>query len=208
MDADTVSVNESQDEVEEVVEVQQEVVPEETESVEPVEQKEEQRVPVSALQKERKKRQELEYENKFLKENFSKKEQHEPDPDDSYEPITKAQFKKMTFENDRTREEAKWVKDNPEEAELINEKLVDFLKQRPHLVSAVENSPNRYEEAWWMLGKQTAIKPTVKLATPVKKQVPGSPYGVPKAAGLNQTVDIMSMGDKEFNEWRSSARRR
>lgn len=51
------------------------------------------------------------------------------------------------------------------------------------------------------------FKPQVKEQAP-KKVAPNAPASVPKAAALNEAVDVMKMSDAEFSEWRKSQKRR
>ena len=51
--------------------------------------------------------------------------------------------------------------------------------------------------------QQAALKPQS-----AKREAPGSPVGVPKAAGVNQAVDLMAMSDSEYTAWRASKKRR
>jgi len=57
-----------------------------------------------------------------------------------------------------------------------------------------------------------ALTPKQKIAlnkpAAVKKDTPGSPASIPKAAGMNQAVDVMNMSDSEFATWRTSKRRK
>lgn len=206
--SDTVTDNEINEPIETPVvdETQQQV--DQQEVVEEI--REEQKVPLSALQKERKKRQDLELENRYLKEYAVPKQERPQENDDlNYEPITKgemaAQLAKERTETLRMAEERIWIKQNPEKAAVINEKLPEFLKIRPNLATAIDTAINRYEEAWELMDKLTpkqkmALKPT----STVKKEAPNSPSSVPKASNLNQTVDFMSMTDAEFRAWRQS----
>ena len=50
-------------------------------------------------------------------------------------------------------------------------------------------------------------KQQLNIAKPAK-QAPNSPSTVPKAAGLNETVNVMAMTDAEYKEYRISKRRR
>jgi CRISPR/Cas system CSM-associated protein Csm2 small subunit len=174
-----------------------------------VEQEEvkEQHVPLSALQKERRKRQEIEQELRTLREERVSKPS-EPD-DAQYEAATKADLGKARQQIIRDVQENTWIKENPERANEVNEKLAEFLKQRPNLAAAIEGATNRYEEAWELMDKLTPKqKSALKTATVTKKDTPGSPGSVPKAAALNQAVDVMSMTDAEFEAYRTSKRQR
>jgi ribosome-binding protein aMBF1 (putative translation factor) len=129
--------------------------------------------------------------------------------DSQYEPVTKAELKKQQAQIVRDVEEKTWIRQNPEKAEIINEKLANFLKQRPNLTAAIEAASNRYEEAWELMDKLSPRQKAALNNPPATKKVtPNSPSGIPKAAGMNQAVDLMNMSDSEFAAWRKSKRSR
>lgn len=188
--------------IEEVVSQVQEAVEQEAPT-----EKEETQVPLSALQKERRKRQEIEMELKWVKENSQKPLQPQED-NSAYESATKADLSRSEFDIVRKVEERSWIKNNPEKYERVNELLPEFLKRRPNLASAINEATNRYEEAWELMDKLSP-KEQKQMAkpSPVKKEAPGSPSSVSKAASMNQAVDVMTMSDAEFNAWRRSQKR-
>jgi hypothetical protein len=175
-------------------------------------QETQQQVPLAAVLKERRKRQDAEHEARWYKEQLEKKSAQPapPEEDDSrYEAATKEDLRVQTQALKRQVKEDLWIESNPEKAEFVNEKLVEFLKQRPHLKLAIEAAPNRYEEAWELMDKLTPKqKAALKPAVTAKKEAPGSPGAVPKAAAMNEAMDVMSMSDKEFAEWRAAKRRK
>lgn len=203
----------------ETVPVQNEVVEEVVESAieqeqpefdAPAQEQKEDHVPLSALQKERRKRQEIEQELRWHKEQMMKASAQEAqEPDDTiYEAATKGDLGKVRQQVIREVQESTWIKQNPEKAAEINERLAEFLKQRPNLASAIESAQNRYEEAWELMDKLTP-KQKVALRNPMpKKDAPGNPAAIPKAAALNETIDFSGMTDAEFNAWRKSKRQR
>jgi hypothetical protein len=69
-------------------------------------------------------------------------------------------------------------------------------------------APNRWEEAWELMSALTPKQQQQLKTNPVKRDAPGAPTGVPKAAAINQAVDVMSMSDAEFSTWRQSQRKR
>ena len=215
MNTETVAV-ENQEQVQEVVqEDTQEAPVNDTEAFEDAqvqEEAKEQNVPLSALQKERKKRQDAEAELKMYREHQLKQMQQpetQEEDESQYEPVTKAELKKQEAQMLRNVEERVWIRQNPEKAEVINEKLTNFLKQRPNLAAAIEAAPNRYEEAWELMDKLSLKQKEVLKSQPaIKRDTPNSPSGVPKAAAMNQAVDVMSMTDSEFAAWRKSKRKR
>ncbi len=168
-------------------------------------------VPLSALQKERKRRQELELELQWERD---RQRQHKvaapPEEDNSkYESATKEDLNRSQEEAIRIIEEKLWVKNNPEKYEKVNELLPQFLKQRPNLASAINSATNRYEEAYILMDALTPRQQEqIKKGPPIKKEAPGAPGGVPKAAALNQAVDVMSMSDSEYTQWRQSQKKR
>jgi len=171
-------------------------------------------VPLSALQKLREKKKELELELQWERQRNAQQAQPQkaPEEDNSrYESATREDLSRSREETLRDVEERLWVRQNPDKYELINEQLPTFLKQRPNLALAINQSANRYEEAYTLM---TALSPKQqqqlrKEAAPApKKEAPNAPGGVPKAAALNEAVDVMSMSDKEFAEWRANKRKR
>jgi len=170
-------------------------------------------VPLSALQKERKKRQELELElqwerQRAERDRLAPKEPVEED-NSRFESATREDLDKKQQETVRILEERLWIRSNPEKYERINEFLPQFLKQRPNLAGAIDSAANRYEEAYELMDKLTPKQQQqIKAAAVPKKDAPNAPTGIPKAAAMNQAVDVMSMDDSEFHKWRQSQRRR
>lgn len=192
---------EPQEEHEEIQEVAQE---------QPVldQEPEQKHVPLSALQKERKKRQELEQELYWERQRAQQQAVKEPEEDSSqYESATKHDLIRSQEEAIRAVDERLWIRSNPDKYELINEQLPQFLKQRPNLAAAINNAQNRYEEAYTLM---TALSPRQQQrAAPMpKRDAPLAPSSVPKGAALSQAVDVMSMSDSEYAAWRKSQKRR
>lgn len=169
-------------------------------------------VPLSALQKARTKARELELELQWERQRAvqqAQASQKPPEEDNSrYESATREDLRTSQEEAIRVIEERLWVKQNPEKYELVNENLPQFLKQRPNLASAINQASNRYEEAYTLMNALTP-KQQQQLAKPQspKKEAPNAPGGIPKAAALNESVDVMNMSDTEFAAWRSSKKR-
>jgi len=209
MDDETETVSVEQPVIQENV-VEEPVVEAPEEPQEDADQSEKQ-VPLSALQKERKKRQELELKTKWLEEQQSKKAAPEPEPDNSrYETATREDLSHAESKIIRAVEEKTWIKHNEDKYIKIQDELEDFLKQRPHLRSAIADAPNRYEEAWTLM---TALNPKKHQAerpanvAAAKKHSPRSPQSVPKSTAMAEAVDVMSMSDSEFLAWRQSKRK-
>jgi hypothetical protein len=170
-------------------------------------------VPLSALQKLREKKKELELELQWERQRNAQQAQapaKPPEDDNSrYESATREDLSRAQQESLRIMEERLWIKQNPEKYEKVNEYLPQFLKQRPNLASAITQASNRYEEAYELMDKLTPKQQQQLAKAPIpKKEAPNAPGGVPKAAMLNEAVDVMSMNDTEFAAWRATKRKR
>lgn len=187
-------------------------------------------IPISALQRERKKKQEAELRAikaeeraKLLEEGLLERGQAHEDlnDNDDEEFITRGDYKKREAETVamivRQSEEKSWIKNNPDKMEIIEEKFEEFLKQKPHFVSSLEKSNNRYEDAWHLLSsyyrvsdskKQNATRMNTQRADMPQNMAPQSPAGIPKSAGIDQAVNVMKMTDKEYDAWVGTKKRR
>lgn len=176
-------------------------------------------IPLSVAQKLREKKRELELElqwerqerQRLMQQNQPQKEKE--DDSDVYESATKKDLTNIQKETLRIVEENQWIKNNPEKFEYVNEFLPQFLKQRPNLSSAISQATNRYEEAYQLMDALTPKQQQslAKASNQAKKstvQAPNAPTSVPKAAALNEAVDVMNMTDAEYMAWRNSKRRR
>lgn len=174
-------------------------------------------IPLSVAQKLREKKRELELELQWEKQERMRLQQQstykKPEEEDNsrYESATREDLSKSQHEIVRIVEEKQWIKNNPEKYEMVNQNLPQFLKQRPNLASAIGQATNRYEEAYILMDALSPKqqKQLTKSATQtVKKEAPNSPGGIPKAAALNQAVDVMTMSDTEYRVWRDSQKKR
>lgn len=194
----------------------QDVVQEMAEDVESIAQDQVKQVPLSALQKERQKRYEEKARREFLEKELENERQRNtkvsvpPEEDNSkYESATREDLIRAQEQAVRAVEERRWIKENPEKFEKVNDNLPQFLKQRPNLASAINYASNRYEEAYALMEALTPKQQQqIKTAASPKKEAPNAPGGVPKAAALNQAVDVMSMSDAEFSAWRHAQKKR
>ena len=172
-------------------------------------------VPLSALQKVREKKKELELELQWEKQErqrlINSQVPSKPIEEDNsrYESATREDLTRSQQEIVRIVEEKSWIKNNPEKYERVNQFLPQFLKQRPNLASAIEQATNRYEEAYTLMDALTPKQQQqLKQSAQPKKEAPNAPGGVPKAAALNEAVDVMNMSDSEFSAWRQSKKKR
>lgn len=176
-------------------------------------------VPLSALQKTREKKRELELELQWERQerqklmDAQKPTQQINDNDDEYTSATQKDLKISQGEIVRLVEENHWIKNNPEKYELVIENLPEFLKQRPNLRRAIDDVTNRYEEAYNLMNaltpkQQDKLKKDSISQASKKGNSPNSPNSVPRSAVLNDALDVMDMSDSEFVAWRKSKRKR
>ena len=180
-------------------------------------------VPLEALEAERRKRKELEVQNRTLQEFMMKsKEQQKPiddSEDDDDEFITKAEMKsrltKATFSQKREVLEEAFCEAKPEAVELINKHLEALIKRKPWLAPTIESAPNRYARAYEIvqdyMPQEEKIAPAQKFSRPqadAKKivensQKPGNPATIAKASPGSNLDNLKAMqGKPEFREYR------
>lgn len=167
------------------------------------------KVPLEALKKERRKRQEAEMNAAYQYQQYQQlqqQQQQEPEDDSSkYESATQEDLEKNRMQTVQLLEERIWSKSNPEIKKYVDENLNNFLKQRPNYAIAINSAENRYEEAYELMEAfMPRQKKQVKGTHKSKMEAPNSPASVPKSAAMNNAVDLMSMNDKEYLEWRRS----
>ena len=212
MNEEAVEPQETAEPIEQIVE---EAQAEQVVQEEPIqdEKPEKTMIPLSVAQKLREQKRELELELQWERQRNSQAVAQKPPEEDNsrFESATREDLSKSQDEAIRVIEERLWIKQNPEKYERVNQDLQQFLKQRPNLASAIGSASNRYEEAYTLMEALSAKEQQqiAKKSAPVaKKPAPNSPGGVPKAAALNEAVDVMTMSDTEFAAWRKSQKKR
>lgn len=176
-------------------------------------------VPLEALESERRKRQDLEAQNKALhelvlkgKEPISKPIEDDEDEEDF---ITKAELKQRlksaSAEAKRELLEESFCESKPEAIDLINAHLESIIKRKPWLAQTIETAPNRYARAYEIVQDympKTEAKGISNPKADAKRIVensmkPGSPAVIAKSPNLNNVEYMKSMAGKpEFREYR------
>ena len=178
-------------------------------------------VPLEALEAERRKRQDLEAQNRALQELMTKSKAPEKveEEDDEDEFITKAEMKKrldkVTFAQKREMLEEAFCDSKPEAVELINAHLEQIIKRKPWLAQTIESAPNRYARAYEIvqdyMPKDEKSAPASKFSRPQAEakrivenaQKPGNPATIAKAANGSNLDYLKSIqGKPEFREYR------
>jgi len=189
---------------------------------EPIVQEAPRTVPLEALEAERRKRQEVEAQNRALqdfmvKSKADEKPSDEADDDDDF--ITKAEMKKrlekVTFSQKREVLEEAFCENKPEAVELINKHLQEIIKRKPWLASTIDSAQNRYARAYEIvqdyMPKEEKVAPASKFSRPqaeAKKiiensQKPGNPTTIAKAANGSNLDYLKSIqGKPEFRDYR------
>lgn len=167
-------------------------------------------VPLSVAQKLREKKRELELELQWERQRNTQVSQPKPAEDDNsrYESATKEDLRSSQEEAVRIVEEKLWIKQNREKYDHVIENLPQFLKQRPNLASAINMSTNRYEEAFTLMSALSPKQQKEMITKPKRPEAPNGPNSIPKAAAMNDAIDVMNMNDSEFAAWRQSQRKR
>ncbi len=176
-------------------------------------------VPLEALEAERRKRQDLEAQNRALQDMMVKSKAPEPidDDDDDEEFMTRAEFKnslaKAKFENKREVLESAYCDAKPEAVEQINKHLEGIIKRKPWLAESIEKAPNRYARAYeivqdFMPKEEAPVSKFSKPQTEAKKivensQKPGNPATISKSGNMSNAEYLRSIAGKpEFKEYR------
>lgn len=178
-------------------------------------------VPLEALEAERRKRQDLEAQNRVLQEFMmkSKGEAKPEDDSDDDEFITKAEMKRrldtLSFAQKREVLEEAFCDSKPEAVQLINTHLEQIIKRKPWLAQTIESAPNRYARAYEIvqdyMPKEEKVAPASKFSRPqaeAKKivensQKPGNPATIAKAANGSNIDYLKSIqGKPEFRDYR------
>jgi len=178
-------------------------------------------VPLEALEKERKKRQEAEVQVRLYEElaKRAKEAQAAPEenPEDDEELVNRGdlrQFhKKLTSQEfqaiKREVAEETFKESRPEAIQLVNSHLKEILEKKPWLADSIENAPNRYARAYeivqdympQVIAKNTKSSEAKKIVENASK--PGSPAAAGKSQNLNSADYLRSIaGTKEFGEYR------
>lgn len=174
-------------------------------------------VPLEALEAERRKRQDLEAQNRALQELMNKSKPADDEDDDEF--ITKAEMKrrleKVSFAQKREMLEEAFCDSKPEAVELINRHLEDIIRRKPWLAQTIDSAPNRYARAYEIvqdyMPRDEKVAPASKFSRPQAEakrivenaQKPGNPATISKAVNGSNADYLKSIqGKPEFREYR------
>lgn len=176
--------------------------------------KDEQLVPLSALQSERALRQQKEQELQLVKENIElwkanvqkqvPQSQEEPELSDD-DLLTVREAKKALRQYQLSIEELRIAQKYPDYQEVVSKFLPDIIKNNPKLRSTLETTQD-YELAYYLAKNSDSYKSTEKkkqIHTDAERivqnsQKPGSLSSVGSASSIAQVKRYKDMSDEEF----------
>jgi len=212
-------------------EEKQEVVAESTDVKETQEQSADPNKEKAGLQEaliaERRKRQEAEYKNKYLEQQYKQvasqyqtKKPDTEDEDDEYTREIKQYTETRVQAGIKKALEDQYIQNNPHIVEQdsntgetwLEKNLAPILQKKPWLALGIQNAENRYARAMEIIEDYTPKKQPVsednRKRLEENSQKPGSPAGVAKSGNTSQINRFANMSRKEFSEYRASLRGR
>jgi hypothetical protein len=167
-------------------------------------------VPLAALEAERRKRQELEAQNRAYQDFLLKqKEAQEQKPQDDDEWVSRREVKQEKQLTKQEILEEVFRDSNPEKIQEINTYLEQIVERKPWLAETIAKAPNRYARAYEIVQdykhllvqqKQNAAE-AKKIVENAKK--PGSPIAVGKTGTQSQSDFLLSIrGTPDFKKYR------
>lgn len=176
-------------------------------------------VPLQALEAERRKRQELEMQNRAYQEHFDKistePSKQEPD-EDAEELLNRGQFRREQQASRREIREEVYKDMNPKAMEQINLHLKQIIDKKPWLADSIKNSENRYARAYEIVEDYKGLLETKRdyrtgnegARIVANAQKPGSPVNVAKATSTSNAAYLKSIqGTPEFAKYRQKVMR-
>lgn len=182
-------------------------------------QTQEEKVPLSALQAERKQRQELQQNMKLMQEHLevlrANSAQEKPKQDEfsnlqDDDVLTVGEAKKFLGSMEKNYqmsiEELKMQQTNPDYSETIREYLPDVLAENPDLKSEIQRANNPYKLAYFLAKKSDKYKEehSKKQKSETAERIiknsnrPGNLSAVGQNAPANMAKNWASMSDDEF----------
>jgi hypothetical protein len=182
-------------------------------------------VPLEALEAERRKRQDIEAQNRLLQDYVNRIQQPKDEPatksEDDEDLVNKRDLKqfrqKLTSEEFATMKreiaEETFKEVNPEAIRQINANLKEILERKPWLAKSIEDSSNRYARAYEIVQDYAPALQTKKSQSNDAHRIvenskkPGSPVSVGKTPNLSGADYLKSIaGTKEFQDYRQKVR--
>jgi hypothetical protein len=201
----------SEQEIDEAVPASEEPIVDNGQDVQPEEQK---TVPLAALEAERRKRQDLEVQNRFYQDQFEKLKSEEAAEEEAAEEETLVNVKEFKLQQQAAKREIReevFRDMNPKAMEQIKQFLNPILEKKPWLADSIKGSENRYARAAEIVDDyRHLVEPKSNLKTGNEgarivqnANKPGSPITSGKTAPTSNMAYLKSIqGTSEFREYR------
>lgn len=177
------------------------------------ETKEDRQVPLSALEAERRRRQEAEAENRVYQQLARQPEQTKEEDEDEDDWVTKKRYQDDLKNIRREVSEETFVTTNPDAYRQIKDRLPGLIEKKPWVEEVIKNAPNRWQRAWELLNDLSSKeqqKPQPQRSQDAERIVqnankPGSPTSIGKSATMSKVEYMRSIrGSEEWDKYRSS----
>lgn len=175
-------------------------------------QEAERTVPLSALEAERKKRQEIErkayeaeYRAQLIEQQMQKSQSPPQDDEDEYTKSLKSWTQSELQKVKRDAAEELYIQQNPDIVSRLQNELPDLYAKRPWLKNAVLSAENRVLAAAQLLddyAPRNAVANETKKKISENQMKPKSPQGVGKTGQFSKADMIAKMSSSEFQEFR------
>lgn len=188
----------------------------ETETSAEVRSEADKQVPLSALEAERRKRQEAEQQAQWLYQQmnaaqaqYKTQQPSQDDDEDEYTKEIKDSLRREVRQEFKSYAEQQYLSQHPEATQALQEHLPRILEQKPWLTEVIKNAPNRYARAMEIINDyapRSAPTPESRRRIEENAQKPGSPQGVGKTSQLSKLEMISKMSPEEFRDYRKRVR--
>ena len=176
----------------------------------------EKQVPLTALEAERRKRQEAEQQAQWLYQQMNAAQAQyqtslpsKDDDEDEYTKEIKDSLRREVQQEFKSYAEQQFLSQNPDATQALQEHLPRILQQKPWLADVIQSAPNRYARAMEIINDYAPRSAPIldsKRRIDENAQKPGSAQGVGKTSQLSKLEMLSKMSPKEFSEYRKRIR--
>lgn len=169
-------------------------------------------VPLKALEEERRKRQELEYQAQWMQQQMqsvqSPLQGQQGQPAEDEDDYTREIMTRME-QKFRDKMEKQYLAQHPDALNRIQSELTPILQKKPWLAAAIQNAENRYQAAMEIINDYAPKREddtTKRMVDNAEK--PRSPaQGAVKGGSVSRLEMMSKMSPGEFGQWRDQLRK-
>jgi glutathione S-transferase len=173
---------------------------------------EERMVPLKALEEERRKRQELEYQAQWMQSQMQQAQNplqnQQAQPAEEEDEYTREIMTRME-QKFRDKMEKQYLAQNPDALSRIQQDLAPILQKKPWLAAAIQSAENRYAAAMEVINDYAPKREddtTKRMVDNAEK--PRSPaQGAVKGGSVSRLEMMSKMSPGEFGQWRDQLRK-